>query len=251
MRACCGAIACTPASARAERAVPARHSMITYGDTAAAIVADGLYVLSWAQASGTVSGDPEAINHRYWGVDDELRALAESYLRIDADWNTVALDINTGELRWQRSEPSAAMNFLSNKRDHNGVDPAAGAGIYVTVSSTGHVFAYDLTDGSLRWQSTVGPWHESAAAVLRRQSAVPKRVVTTQGLRPYGPSGHLAIGQAPRKLLLRALPYSCSATYPWSCRVSQIFPGSLRIRAVFGGHGGATGAGLYLPPSRG
>ncbi|TVR40732.1 MAG: hypothetical protein EA402_13500 [Planctomycetota bacterium] len=156
----------------------------TYGDTAAAIIADGLYVLSWAQASGEVSGDPEAVNHRYWRVDDELRALAASYLRIDADWQTVALDIHSGELRWQRSEPSAAMNFLSNKRDHNGVDPAAGDGVYVTVSTTGHIFAYNLADGSLRWQSTVGPWHDTAEAFKAEALDQRRLPVISEG--PFG-----------------------------------------------------------------
>lgn len=136
----------------------------TFGETAAAVVAEGVYLLSWSEATGEVIARPESITDRYFRGEENFAALSETHFRIDANWNTIAVDAATGEVLWQASEPSASLHFLTSKRGHNGIDPAAGQGIYVTVSIAGRIFAYDLRTGEKRWEATVGAWHERAEA---------------------------------------------------------------------------------------
>lgn len=136
----------------------------TFGETGSAVVADGVYLLSWSEATGEVSGRPESIRDRYFRGEDNYEKLAETYFRIDANWNTIALDAATGEKLWQVSEPSASLNFVSSKRGHNGIDPGAGNGVYVTATVTGRIFAYDIQTGERRWEGNVGKWHEEAEA---------------------------------------------------------------------------------------
>lgn len=134
----------------------------TFGDTSAGIMVDGLYILSWAEATGDVSGDPDKVDSRYFSNEERNETLADTYLRIDANWNTIALDLETGEERWRTSEPSASLNFVSDKRSHNGINPAAGEGVFVTVSVTGHVFGYDVATGERRWHTTIPEWNDRA-----------------------------------------------------------------------------------------
>lgn len=136
----------------------------TFGDTASAVVVDGVYLLSWAEVTGDVVARPESITDRYFRGEENYEALKDSYFRIDANWNTIALDASTGEKLWSQSEPSASLNFITSKRGHNGIDPAAGSGVYVTVTITGRVFAYDIATGEKRWESNLGEWHERAEA---------------------------------------------------------------------------------------
>ncbi len=138
----------------------------TIGDSASPVVADGVLLVSWAQSSGDVTARPESFSDRYFRGDQRLQdpRVRDTYMRIDADWITVALDAGTGEELWRRVEPSAAMNFESSKRGHNGISGAAGDGVYVTVSLLGHVFAYDIAEGKQLWQATLPEWQESAQA---------------------------------------------------------------------------------------
>ena len=136
----------------------------TYGETSAAVVVDGVYILSWSEATGDVIARPGSITDRYWRGEGNYQKFKDTYFRIDANWNTIALDAATGEKLWQVSQPSATINFQSSKRDHNGIDPAAGNGIYVTLTVTGRVYAYDIATGEKRWETNVGEWHEEAEA---------------------------------------------------------------------------------------
>ncbi|MCC5830085.1 MAG: PQQ-binding-like beta-propeller repeat protein [Phycisphaeraceae bacterium] len=136
----------------------------TYGETAAAVVIDGVYILSWSEATGDVIARPESMTDRYWRGQATYNRFKDTYLRIDANWNTIALDGDTGKKLWKVSQPSASINFQSSKRTHNGIDPVAGNGIYVTLTVTGRVFAYDIATGKKRWETNVGEWHESAEA---------------------------------------------------------------------------------------
>lgn len=136
----------------------------TYGETAAAVVIDGVYILSWSEATGDVIARPESMTDRYWRGEETYRRFRDTYLRIDANWNTIAVNAETGEKLWKVSQPSASINFQSSKRSHNGIDPVAGNGIYVTITVTGRVFAYDIATGKKRWETNVGQWHERAEA---------------------------------------------------------------------------------------
>lgn len=155
----------------------------TYGETSAAVVVDGLYILSWSEATG-VSARPESLTDRYHRGEDAYEALKDTYYRIDANWNTIALDAATGELRWKVSQPSASINFQSSKRSHNGIDPVAGNGIYVTQTVTGRVFAYDISTGELRWKTTIPEWHERAEAF--KAESLEKRHLPIVNDGPFG-----------------------------------------------------------------
>ncbi|MCC5789349.1 MAG: PQQ-binding-like beta-propeller repeat protein [Opitutales bacterium] len=136
----------------------------TYGETSAAVVVDGVYILSWSEATGEVIARPESITDRYYRGEDNYEALKDTYFRIDANWTTLALDADTGKKLWKVSQPSASINFQSSKRGHNGLDPVAGNGIYVTLTITGRVFAYDIATGETVWETNVGEWHERTEA---------------------------------------------------------------------------------------
>ncbi|MCC5844024.1 MAG: PQQ-binding-like beta-propeller repeat protein [Verrucomicrobia bacterium] len=156
----------------------------TYGETAAAVVVEGIYILSWSEATGDVSARQESLTDRYHGGDESYAALKDTYYRIDANWNTLALNADTGEKLWQVSQPSASINFQSSKRSHNGIDPVADNGLYVTLTVTGRVFAYEIATGELRWQTTIPEWHERAEAF--KAEALEKRNLPIVDDGPFG-----------------------------------------------------------------
>ncbi|MCC5848014.1 MAG: PQQ-binding-like beta-propeller repeat protein [Verrucomicrobia bacterium] len=156
----------------------------TYGETSAAVVVDGVYILSWSEVTGDVSARPESITDRYHRGEENYEALKDTYFRIDANWNTLALNAETGEKLWKVSQPSASLNFQSSKRGHNGLDPVAGNGIYVTLTITGRVYAYDIATGELRWETNLGEWHERAEAYKAEALAERNLPVTDDG--PFG-----------------------------------------------------------------
>ena len=166
----------------------------TYGETAAAVVVDGIYILSWSEATGDVIARQESLTDRYHGNDRSYQALRETAYRIDANWNTIALDAETGEKLWQVSQPSASINFQSSKRDHNGIDPVAGNGIYVTLTVTGRVFALDIQTGETVWETTIPGWHERAEAF--KQESLEKRNLPIVHDGPFGTlrSGGAVVG---------------------------------------------------------
>lgn len=165
----------------------------TFGETASPVVADGVLLVSWSEATGDVSADPGSLTDRYFRNEERMRPFADTYLRIDANWNTVALDIETGEVLWRRSEPSASINFVSSKRGHNGIDGATGGGVYVTISILGHVFAYDIKTGAPVWQYTLKDWNERAEA-QKREALEQKRLPGIRdGIFGYKRSGAVVV----------------------------------------------------------
>ncbi|MCH8475012.1 MAG: PQQ-like beta-propeller repeat protein [Opitutales bacterium] len=156
----------------------------TYGETAGAVIADGVYLLSWSQVTGDEIARPESITDRYHRGEETYEALKDSYFRIDANWNTIALDVDTGEKLWERSQPSASINFQSSKRGHNGIDPVAGNGIYVTITITGRVYAYDIATGETRWEMKLDEWHERAEAFKAEALAERNLPIVSDG--PFG-----------------------------------------------------------------
>jgi outer membrane protein assembly factor BamB len=160
-----------------------------YGEMASPILADGVLLVSWSQPTGETKTDLSKIKHRYYDNAEVNEKLRDTYFRIDADWKTVALDAASGKILWERTEPSASLNFLSNKRNHNGISGAAGDGVYVTVTMLGHVYAYDLKTGKTRWSLTLEEWNELAQAV-KEESLAQKRITSLKA----GPFGHKRSG---------------------------------------------------------
>ncbi|MFP3938425.1 MAG: PQQ-binding-like beta-propeller repeat protein [Phycisphaerae bacterium] len=168
----------------------------TIGNTAGPVVSDEVLLVSWAQSSGEVTARPESFTDRYFKEDARLEdpRVRDTYMRIDADWVTVALDARTGEELWRQVEPSAAMNFQSSKRGHNGINGAAGDGVYVTVSLLGHVFAYDIAGGEQLWHATLPDWHEAAQAFKDEAIAERRMPGITDGMFGYKRSGAIVVG---------------------------------------------------------
>lgn len=135
-----------------------------YGEAVSPILSEGVLVVSWSQPAGDVAAAPESIQHRYYSDLEVNKKMVDTYLRIDADWHTLAMDAASGETLWHRVEPSASINFLSNKRDHNGITGAARDGVYVTITILGHVYAYDLKTGTTKWTATLEAWNQRAEA---------------------------------------------------------------------------------------
>lgn len=140
-----------------------------YGEAASPLLVDGVLLVSWSRPSGEVSARLDSIKHRYFRNDEVNQKFLGNYFLIDADWHTLALDAKTGKKLWHRVEPSASLNFLSNKRDHNGITGAAGQGVYVTLSMLGEVFAYDLKTGEKKWSTKLDAWNKRAQAFKDEQ----------------------------------------------------------------------------------
>lgn len=160
-----------------------------YGEVASPVLGEGVLVVSWSQPTGKTTTDLSKLKHRYYNNKAENKKLRDTYFRIDADWKTIALDAETGEVLWERTEPSASLNFLSNKRNHNGITGAAGNGVYVTITMLGHVYAYDLKTGETRWSFTLEEWNERAQAV-KEESLAQKQITSLTA----GPFGHKRSG---------------------------------------------------------
>jgi outer membrane protein assembly factor BamB len=155
-----------------------------YGETGSPVLSDGVLLVSWSQPSGEVTADLATISERYFDDPAENAILQDNYFRIDADWHTVALDAATGAILWTRIQPSASMNFISTKREHNGISGAARDGLYVTITVLGHVFAYEIATGDLRWSTTIASWNELAEP--HKQSMLQQRRLPTQTGGPFG-----------------------------------------------------------------
>lgn len=155
-----------------------------YGESAGPILSDGVLLVSWSQPSGEVKADLDRITDRYFRNRDRNERLLDSYMRVDADWHTLALDAETGKKLWHRIEPSASINFVSSKRDHNGITGAARDGIYVTITILGRVFAYDLKTGETRWTTTLEEWNKLAQGA--KDELMASRTVPGVGRSPFG-----------------------------------------------------------------
>lgn len=155
-----------------------------YGEAASPILCNGVLLVSWSQPSGKVHASPDSIKHRYFKDKERNKRLADTYFRIDADWHTIAVDAETGKTLWHKVERSASINFLSNKRDHNGISGAARDGVYVTITILGKVYAYDLKTGKTRWTTTLKEWNQRAADTKREQLATRRLPFLDSG--PFG-----------------------------------------------------------------
>lgn len=155
-----------------------------YGEAASPILSDGVLLVSWSQPSGKVHASPDSIKHRYFKDKERNKRLADTYFRIDADWHTIAIDAKTGKTLWHKVEKSASMNFLSNKRDHNGISGAARDGVYVTITILGKVYAYDLKTGKTQWTTTLKEWNQRAEKTKKEQLA--KRRLPLLSTGPFG-----------------------------------------------------------------
>jgi outer membrane protein assembly factor BamB len=155
-----------------------------YGEVASHIVHDGVLLISWSQPTGEVTTDLSKLEHRYYDDESRNKKLLDTYFRIDADWKTAALDAATGEVLWENTEPSASINFLANKRNHNGITGAAGDGVYVTLTMMGHVFAYDVKTGKTLWEFTLDDWNSRAEEV--KQKSLANELITSLRAGPFG-----------------------------------------------------------------
>ncbi len=155
-----------------------------YGETGSPLLTDGVLLISWSQPTGEVVADYSKITERYFRDAAHNAILQDNYLRIDADWHTIALNAETGEKLWRRMQPSASLNFLSSKRDHNGLNAAARDGLYVTVTLLGEVFAYEIATGDLRWSFTIPDWNAIAGAF--KQEMLDTRTIPAQTSGPFG-----------------------------------------------------------------
>lgn len=155
-----------------------------YGESATPLLSNGVLLVSWSQPSGEVSGRLDSFSQRYFSNEDRNKAIQSTYLRIDADWHTVAIDADSGETLWHQIEPSASLNFVSAKRGHNGITGATGNGLYITMSILGNVYAYDIASGERRWSTTIDQWHSRAQAF--KDEALAQRNMPQVGDAPFG-----------------------------------------------------------------
>jgi outer membrane protein assembly factor BamB len=148
-----------------------------YGGTATVIIGQGLVFTTWIRPAGEVRDTTS--KNRYYDLTQGTPRMG----LIDADDVAVAVDAETGRLRWRAEEAGASLNLLFGKRGHYGVSPAYGDGRFFAWGGIGIVYAYDAATGKKLWQTAVEPFHGKAAAA-KAKSLAERRLIDTYGRDP-------------------------------------------------------------------
>jgi hypothetical protein len=128
------------------------------GGNASPIVHRGLVIVSCFRPSGEVFD--RRIVEKGRAADPAFRR--EFYL-VEADEVVVAMDALTGETVWKQVAARAGLNRPTRKRGGWGPTPAAGGGRVFTMTTMGHVKAWDVGTGKPLWTSENGAAEKCAA----------------------------------------------------------------------------------------
>ena len=127
------------------------------GSMSGAIVANGIvYVASFQPA-----GEPITFK----GLDARKHSAVFDtpiQLQLEAEDTLTAMDINTGKTLWVSAHPGG-LCWTQGKRGGLQIAPAYADGLVYMVGTEGHIYAIDANDGSLRWRSDIGWWHQQKA----------------------------------------------------------------------------------------
>ena len=129
-----------------------------YGGAANPIVADGTVFVSYYKPDGKVPARPEG----WRTVDKPEEFLPKWFFSVTADDILLAVDAETGKIRWEAVEKGVGLNRLAHKRAHWVRSPAWADGRVYSIGSVGVLRAYDAKSGNKLWERSTSPGLEKA-----------------------------------------------------------------------------------------
>ena len=125
-----------------------------YGGTATPIVADGTVFVTYFKPDGKTPARREG-----WRTmpDEKLDLLPKWFFSVTADDILVAVDAQTGKIRWEVVEQGKGLNRLGHKRGHWAVAPAYRNGRVFSMGTAGRLYAYDAQSGRKLWEVVAEP----------------------------------------------------------------------------------------------
>lgn len=125
-----------------------------YGGASNPIAADGLIFLSYYRPDGKA----EARAKGWRTVSDPTEYLPDWFFSVTADDILLAIDAETGKIRWEAVEKSKGLNRLAHKRAHWSVSPAYDKGRVYSMGSMGILYAYDARTGRKLWETSTSEY---------------------------------------------------------------------------------------------
>jgi outer membrane protein assembly factor BamB len=124
-----------------------------YGGASSPIVADGMVYVSYYRPDGKVPARVEP----WRTVDDPEQYLPKWFFSVTANDILLAVDAETGEIRWEAVEMGKGHNRLGHKRGHWCVSPAVANGRVFSMGTAGLLYAYDAKSGKKLWETVAEP----------------------------------------------------------------------------------------------
>lgn len=124
-----------------------------YAGASSPIVADGTVYVSYYKPDGMA---PAAIEP-WRTMDDPKSLLPEWFFSVTADDILLAVDADTGNVKWEKIEKGVGLNRLGHKRAHWCVSPAYAAGRVFSLGTVGVLRAYDAKSSERLWELATSP----------------------------------------------------------------------------------------------
>jgi len=124
-----------------------------YGGAASPIVVDGTVYVAYFKADGKVP----AIIEPWRTVSDPEQFLPPWFFSVTADDILLAVDAETGRIRWEQVEKGKGLNRLGHKRGHWCIAPAYADGRVFRMGTAGLLYAYDAKTGKKLWEVVAEP----------------------------------------------------------------------------------------------
>ena len=124
-----------------------------YGGASSPIVADGTVFVSYFRPDGKVAAQVEP----WRTVDNPEQYLPKWFFSVTADDILVAVDAETGKVRWEAVEKGKGHNRLGHKRGHWCISPAWADGRVFSMGTAGMLYAYDARSGNKLWETVAEP----------------------------------------------------------------------------------------------
>ncbi|MFP4104665.1 MAG: PQQ-binding-like beta-propeller repeat protein [Phycisphaerae bacterium] len=123
------------------------------GGASSPVVADGTVFVSYYKPNGKAPAKPVG----WRTVSNPKEFLPDWFFSVTADDILVAIDAETGKLKWERIGKNKGLNRLSHKRGHWGVSPACADGVVFHLGSMGRLYATGIRDGKELWETPTDP----------------------------------------------------------------------------------------------
>ncbi|MEX1017833.1 MAG: PQQ-binding-like beta-propeller repeat protein [Phycisphaeraceae bacterium] len=126
-----------------------------YGGASSPIVAEGTIFYASFKSNGQVP--TRRTGWRTMDSEERLALLPDWFFSVTADDILIAVDTQSGQIKWEAVEPGQAHNRLGHKRGHWGVAPAYAQGRVFSLGTAGRLYAYDARSGEKLWDTVAVP----------------------------------------------------------------------------------------------
>ncbi len=124
-----------------------------YAGAASPVVAGGTVYVSYYKPDGKVRAKVEP----WRTVSEPKEFLPDWFFSVTADDILVAVDAETGKIKWEKSEKGKGHNRLGHKRGHWCVSPVVADGRVFSMGTAGRLYAYDAASGEKLWETIAVP----------------------------------------------------------------------------------------------